>query len=130
MPRKFRNTAAKDAAVVKGKKGLGKRSNVGKLAFKQIQFLQKKDDCYLLQKYAFKTLVRQVLQDYEKTPGETWRITGEALVVLQGNTERMLVGYTELAILETLHGRRTTLLEKDLDIVKTIRHKNSVARLE
>ena len=71
----------------------------------------------ILSKAAFARLVREVVDDVKT--GMRWQ--SSAILVLQEGTEAYIVGLYGDVVLEAIHGRRVTIMPKDMHIVQRIR---------
>lgn len=77
----------------------------------------------LIPKAPFARLVREILEDVAaELHGEfQYRIQGSALAALQESTEAYMYGIMEDANLCAIHGKRITLMQKDLQLARKIR---------
>jgi histone H3/H4 len=89
----------------------------GEQALREIRFYQRNTDL-LLRKLPFARLVREVQSSFFR---REYRWQGSALVALQEAAEAHLVGLFEDAYLCTIHGRRVTLMVKDIQLARRIR---------
>lgn len=88
---------------------------------KQIKQAQKSSgDCLQIPRASFERLVRKVGGSFI----ESQRWTPEALAVLQVATEAYMTQLYEHAMVAAIHGKRTTLMPKDLQLVRRIRGEN------
>jgi histone H3 len=101
------------------------RKKPGKLALKEIRKYQshhKHGIELLIRKAPFQRLVRQISEDYANgnfPEGIKWQ--SGAVDALQNESESYLVGIFEDAILEAIHGKRITVMPKDVQLVRRIR---------
>merc|ERR1712187_502187 len=109
------------------KKPNGSRGKLspGLTAFREIKFYQVTTDL-LIPKLAFQRLVRAIVEALHVEEGRDpvdlkIKFESQALLALQEATEAYLTGYMEDAQLVTVHTKRVTLMNRDLDLVKTIR---------
>ena len=88
----------------------------GTLALREIRHYQKKT-CLLIRKLPFYRLVREVLLD-ERTD---LRIQSSAVMALQEACEAYIVGLFEDSNLCAIHGKRVTIMPKDIQLARRIR---------
>jgi histone H3 len=101
------------------------RRKPGTLALREIKKYQshhKHGTELLIRKAPFQRLVRDISQDYTNAnfSGDI-RYQASALDALQNESEAYLVGIFEDAILEAIHGKRITVMPKDVQLVRRIR---------
>ena len=89
----------------------------GEKALKEIREYQKGTDL-LLRRLPFARLVREIQMSMSKTP---CRWQGTAILALQEAAEAHLIGLFEDANLCALHGKRVTIMPKDLQLARRIR---------
>lgn len=99
--------------------GKKRRYRSGTVALRQIRRYQKTGDL-LLQKLPFQRLVREIVQNELKE--EKVRFQAAAIQALQEVTELYLVGLFEDANLIAIHGKRVTVMAKDLELARRMRH--------
>ncbi len=92
----------------------------GTLAKREAKRLQKETGL-LLRKKPFERIVRSVLDDI-KLPDEkeTLRVKNRCFMMLQDTTERHIVNLLRKCIPATEHGKRKTLMAKDVRLVRNI----------
>jgi histone H3 len=78
---------------------------------------QQKDTDLILSRAPFTRLTREVMQDFK----DGQRIGVDALSVLQGGIESYMIDILREANLAALHARRTTVMPKDIQLVRRIR---------
>lgn len=96
-----------------------RRYRPGTVALREIRKYQKSTDL-LIRKLPFQRLVREVAQDF-RINGEQIRFKMSALEALQEASEAYLVGLFEDTNLCAIHGRRVTIMPKDLQLARRIR---------
>jgi histone H3 len=79
---------------------------------------QQKDTDLILSRAPFTRLTREVMQQFSK---DGQRIGVDALSVLQGGIESYMIDILREANLAALHARRTTVMPKDIQLVRRIR---------
>ena len=92
------------------------RFRPGTLALREIRHYQKKT-CLLIRKLPFYRLVREILMD-EKVD---LRIQSSAVMALQEACEAYCVGLFEDSNLCAIHGKRVTIMPKDIQLARRIR---------
>ncbi|KAL0244309.1 hypothetical protein GEMRC1_008393 [Eukaryota sp. GEM-RC1] len=97
------------------------RYRPGTVALKEIRKYQKSTEL-LLRKLPFSRLVREIARDQG---GDTLRFQSVALEALQEAAENYLVGLFEDSNLCVLHGKRVTLMVKDLSLALRLRGDHS-----
>ena len=93
----------------------------GTKAIREIRRYQRSTDL-LIRKMPFARLVRELAQTYNSTPSEgekLWQI--DALAALQEAAEAYLVHLFEDSNLCAIHGKRVTLMVKDIQLARRIR---------
>eukprot|EP00307_Rebecca_sp_RCC1486_P005453 CAMPEP_0119419086 /NCGR_PEP_ID=MMETSP1335-20130426/19946_1 /TAXON_ID=259385 /ORGANISM="Chrysoculter rhomboideus, Strain RCC1486" /LENGTH=232 /DNA_ID=CAMNT_0007444371 /DNA_START=40 /DNA_END=740 /DNA_ORIENTATION=- len=125
MPRKSHNTPTKQGRTPAAGAGAGAaapatqkkhRFRPGTVALREIRKYQRSTDL-LIRKLPFARLVREITQTYNSTPtlGEK-RWQAEALMALQESAEEYLVHLFEDANLCAIHGKRVTIMPKDIQL--------------
>lgn len=94
-----------------------RRYRPGERALKEIRAYQASTDL-LLRRLPFARLVREIQQSMMR---ETYRWQGTAILALQEAAEAHLVGLFEDANLCAVHGKRVTIMPKDLQLARRIR---------
>ena len=94
-----------------------RRARAGMRALREIRFYQG-STCFLIPMRAFQRAVRQVALDVN---GRELRWQARALFALQQATEAYLVAFLGDANLLAIHARRTTIMKKDLIMVRRMR---------
>lgn len=89
----------------------------GERALREIRAYQTSAEL-LIRKLPFARLVREIQQSMMKTPYR-WQAT--AILALQESAEAHLVGLFEDANLCAIHGKRVTIMPKDLQLARRIR---------
>lgn len=110
-----RGPQQKSSSQAAGKK---RRYRSGTVALRQIRRYQKTGDL-LLQKLPFQRLVREIVQN--ELQEEKVRFQAAAIQALQEVTELYLVGLFEDANLIAIHGKRVTVMAKDLELARRMR---------
>jgi len=95
-----------------------RRYRPGQAALNEIRRFQKTGDL-LLRKLPFSRLVREIAEEKSRVIGLRWQ--REAIEALQEATEAYLVHLFEDANLCATHGKRVTLMIKDLQLARRIR---------
>ena len=116
-PRKgLATTAARKTAP--GAAGVKKphRFRPGTVALREIRRYQKGTEL-LLRKAPFQRFVREVAQDFNSS----LKFTGIALMALQHASEAYTVGLFEDTNLCAIHGKRVTIMPKDIQLARRIR---------
>lgn len=102
-----------------------RRKKPGTLALKEIKKYQthhKHGVELLCRKAPFQRLVREIAEDYANSSfPEGIKFQSKAVEALQNESESYLVGIFEDAILEAIHGKRITVMPKDIQLVRRIR---------
>ena len=92
------------------------RYRPGTVALREIRKYQQ--SCgLLLRRLPFHRLVREIARDYNSQI----RFSGDAVDALQHATEAYLVGLNEDTNLCAIHGKRVTIMRKDVDLARRIR---------
>ncbi|KAL7301871.1 hypothetical protein TKK_0005475 [Trichogramma kaykai] len=92
------------------------RFKPGLLALQEIRYYQKSTEL-LIRKLPFQRLVREIFQDYK----DNVRIQSAALLALQEAAEAYLVGLFEDTNLCSIHGKRVTIMPRDMQLARRIR---------
>jgi histone H3 len=92
------------------------RFRPGTVALREIRKFQKGTDL-LLRKASFERLVREVAQDFKSDT----RFVKHAIMALQEASEGYLVGVFEDSNLCAIHGKRVTIMPKDIQLARRIR---------
>ena len=108
--------AARKAAKSSGGVKKPHRYRPGTVALREIRRYQKSTDL-LIRKLPFQRLVREIAQDFK---GDV-RFQGSAVLALQESAEAYLVGLFEDTNLCALHGKRVTIMPKDIQLARRIR---------
>ena len=117
-PRKQLATkAARKSAPATGGVKKPHRYRPGTVALREIRRYQKGVDL-LIRKLPFQRLVREIAQDFKSE----LRFQGSAVLALQEAAESFLVQNFEDANLCAIHGKRVTIMPKDMVLVKRIRN--------
>eukprot|EP00049_Salpingoeca_infusionum_P025324 m.18565 g.18565 ORF g.18565 m.18565 type:complete len:167 (+) comp7914_c0_seq1:261-761(+) len=106
LPPPSQNTARKQT----------KRARPGTAALKQIRHLQMSTEL-LLRRLPFQRLCREIAQTYKRDV----RFRGDALAALQEASESYMVGLFEDANLCAIHGKRVTIMIKDMRLAQRLR---------
>ena len=101
-----------------------RRRRPGFQALREIRFNQK-STCFLISMRGFQRLVRQVCMDQVPRGGE-FRWQAKALFTLQQAAESYLVAYLCDTNLLAIHAKRTTIMEKDMVLVRRMRGRRAI----
>ena len=116
-PRKQLATkAARKSAPITGGVKKPHRYRPGTVALREIRKYQKSTDL-LLRKLPFQRLVREIAQDFK---GDL-RFQATSVLALQESSEAYLVGLFEDTNLCAVHGKRVTVMQKDMTLACRIR---------
>jgi histone H3 len=122
-PRKQLATkAARKSAPSTGGVKKPHRFRPGTVALREIRKYQKSTDL-LLRRLPFQRLVREIAQDFKND----LRFQASAILALQEATESYLVGLFEDTNLCAIHGKRVTIMAKDIQIARRIRGEKNTA---
>ncbi|WIA33072.1 hypothetical protein OEZ86_006228 [Tetradesmus obliquus] len=88
----------------------------GTVALREIKKYQKSTEL-LLRKGPFQRLVREVCQEFK----DDFRFKTDALLALQEAAEAYLVGLMEDSNLCAIHGKRVTIMPKDMQLARRLR---------
>ena len=108
--------AARKSAPATGGVKKPHRYRPGTVALREIRRYQKSTDL-LLRRLPFQRLVREVAQDFKTD----LRFQASAIMALQESTEAYLVGLFEDSNLCAIHGKRVTIMPKDIQLARRIR---------
>eukprot|EP00753_Platysulcus_tardus_P014860 PLAT4585.1.p2 GENE.PLAT4585.1~~PLAT4585.1.p2 ORF type:complete len:189 (+),score=52.45 PLAT4585.1:63-569(+) len=120
---RYEPRASAPAPVRPGAVERRKRYRPGTLALKEIRRYQRSTSL-LIRRLPFARLVREIQMQY------THRVTrwkAEALEALQEAAEAYLVGLFEDANLCAIHGKRVTLMVRDIQLARRIRGRGDLA---
>jgi histone H3 len=92
------------------------RFRAGTVALREIRRYQKSTEL-LIRRLPFQRLVREVAQDFKTD----LRFQASAIMALQESTEAYLVGLFEDSNLCAIHGKRVTIMPKDIQLARRIR---------
>ena len=117
-PRSLALAAARRATKAKagGKAAVKRRYRPGTVALRDIRKFQRSGEL-LISKLPFQRLVREIAQDYTNVP----RFRASAVLALQEAAEAYLVGLFQDAQLCAIHGKRVTVMSKDIQLARRIR---------
>jgi len=116
-PRKQLATkAARKAMPSQGGVKKPHRYRPGTVALREIRRYQKSTDL-LLRKIPFQRLVKEIAQDFKSD----LRYQGTTILCLQEAAEAFLVGLYEDTNLCAIHGKRVTIMPKDIQLARRIR---------
>ena len=99
-----------------------RRARAGMRALREIKFYQH-STCFLIPMRAFQREVRKVALD---EVGKEQRWQARALFLLQQAAEAYLVAYLGDANLLALHACRTTIMDKDMVMVRRMRGRRAI----
>lgn len=94
-----------------------RHSNSGERALKEIRSFQQSTDL-LIRRLPFARLVREIQMSMSRV---AFRWQGTAILALQEAAEAHLVGLFEDANLCAIHGKRVTIMPKDMQLARRIR---------
>lgn len=94
-----------------------RRMRPGERALKEIRAYQKSTDL-LIRRLPFARLVREIQMNLTRQP---YRWQGSALLAMQEAAEAHLVGLFEDCNLCAVHGKRVTIMPKDMQLARRIR---------
>jgi histone H3/H4 len=119
-PRKTLATkAARKSDTATGGMKKPHRWRPGTVALREIRQYQKSDQL-LIKKAPFARLVREIMQ--ECGSASTNRIQSAAIEALQQAAEAMMVQLFEDSNLVAIHGKRVTVMPRDIQLVRRIRN--------
>ena len=108
-------------APVDSSTGQRRRYRAGRRSLLEIAFYQKHFGL-LIAKLSFQRLVREIVLDPKGPIGRSdLRFQSRALLALQEGAEAYLVALFEDTVLEAIHGKRVTVLPRDIQIARRIR---------
>jgi len=110
---KKKTPAGASTAIVK------KRFKPGAKALKEIRAYQKSTEL-LIAKLPFNRLVREI----SKECNTSMRFQASAIFALQEAAEAYLVGLFEDTMLCAAHAKRVTIMPKDIQLARRLRHEN------
>ena len=110
----------KDGKPNAGRVRKSRRYRPGTLALREIRQYQRSSDL-LIRKLPFQRLVREIMYNTLKKPD--LRITPDALLALQEAAEAYLVNMFDDVNLIAIHGKRQTIMVKDIKIWKRLTNK-------
>ena len=108
--------ARKSAPATGGVKKGGHRYRPGTVALREIRRYQKSTEM-LIRKLPFQRLVREIAAEFKTD----LRFQSEAVFALQEAAEAYLVGLFEDTNLCAIHGKRVTIMPKDIQLARRIR---------
>ena len=114
--RGFLTQAARNASPTQGGVKKPRRYRPGTVALREIRKYQKSTDL-LLRKMPFQRLVREIASNLR---GDL-RFQSTAILALQEATESYLVSLFEDTNLCAIHGKRVTIMPKDMQLARRIR---------
>jgi histone H3 len=94
-----------------------RRMRPGEKALKEIRAYQTSTDL-LIRRLPFARLVREIQQEMSRT---TYSWQGSAILALQEAAEAHLVGLFDDSNLCAIHGKRVTIMPKDMQLARRIR---------
>jgi histone H3 len=117
-PRKLLSTKAARKVAGTRQGGVKKphRYRPGTVALREIRRYQKSTDL-LIRKMPFQRLVREIAQNFKSD----LRFQSPAMLALQEAAEAYLVGLFEDTNLCAIHGKRVTIMPKDMQLARRIR---------
>jgi len=118
--RKSATKAARKSNPTTGGVKRPRRYRPGTVALREIRKWQKSTDL-LIRKLPFQRLVREITYDFKKDA----RMQGISVLALQESAEAYLVGLFEDCNLCTIHGKRVTVMPKDVQLARRIRGERS-----
>merc|ERR1711907_699984 len=107
--------ARKSAGSVAGQKKM-KRFRPGTKALREIKKYQKTTEL-LVRKLPFQRLVREIAHEYNAD----LMFQAQALLALQESAETYMVGVFEDTNLAAIHGKRVTIMPRDLQLARRLR---------
>ena len=117
-PRKQLATkAARKSAPASGGVKKPHRYRPGTVALREIRRYQKSTDL-LIRKLPFQRLVREIAQDFKSD----LKFQASSILALQESSEAYLVGLFEDTNLCAIHGKRVTIMPKDIQLARRVRH--------
>ena len=101
-----------------------RRRHPGFQALREIRFYQK-STCFLISMRGFQRFVRKICLD-DVPGGANVRWQARALFLLQQAAESYLVAYLNDTNLLAIHAKRTTIMEKDMVLVRRMRGRRAI----
>ncbi|OSX78894.1 hypothetical protein BU14_0095s0010 [Porphyra umbilicalis] len=116
-PASLARAAARRATKSKAgsKAAVKRRYRPGTVALRDIRKFQRSGEL-LMSKLPFQRLVHEIAQEYTNSP----RFSASAVLALQEAYEAYLVGLFQDAQLCTIHGKRVTVMAKDIQLARRI----------
>merc|ERR1712078_469755 len=108
--------ARKSAGSIVGQGNKTRRFKPGTKALREIKKFQKTTDL-LLRRLPFQRLVREIAHEHNVD----LMFQGQALLALQEASEMYLVGMFEDTNLAAIHGKRVTIMPRDLQLARRLR---------
>ena len=99
------------------------RYRPGTVALREIRRYQKTTDL-LIRKLPFQRLVREISQDFKND----LRFQSTAILAMQESSEAYLTGIFEDTNLCAIHAKRVTIMPKDIQIARRVRHETGGER--
>ena len=99
-----------------------RRARAGMRALREIRFYQR-STCFLIPMRAFQREVRKIALDVN---GREHRWQARALFALQQAAEAYVIAYLGDANLLAIHAHRTTIMEKDMVMVRRMRGRRAI----
>ncbi len=93
------------------------RYRPGTVALREIRRYQKSTDL-LIRKLPFQRLVREISQDFKND----LRFQSTAILAIQESSEAYLTGIFEDTNLCAIHAKRVTIMPKDIQLARRVRH--------
>ncbi|OSX80725.1 hypothetical protein BU14_0033s0069 [Porphyra umbilicalis] len=117
-PASLARAAARRATKSKagGKAAVKRRYRPRKVCLRDIRKFQRSGEL-LISKLPFQRLVREIAQEYTSSP----RFSASAVLALHEASEAYPVGLFQDAQLCAIHGKRVTVMTKDIQLVRRIR---------
>jgi len=117
-PASLARAAARRATESKagGKAAVKRLYRPGTVALRDILKFQRSGEL-LISKLPFQRLAREIAQEYTNSP----RFSASAVLALQEASEAYLVGLFQDAQLCAIHGKRVTVMTKDIQLARRIR---------
>ena len=115
-PRKQLATKSARKSIYNGGIKKPHRYRPGTVALREIRKYQKSTEL-LIRKLPFQRLVREIMQSHSME----FRIQSSALLAIQEAAEAYLVGLFEDSNLCAIHGKRVTIMPKDIQLARRLR---------
>ena len=121
-PRKLATIEAELSAPAPGGVTKPRRYRPGTVALREIRRYQKATEM-LIRRLAFQRVVREIVQQLKRELlfQADRRFQGSALLALQEAAEAYLVGLFEDTNLCAMHGKRVTIMPKDMQLASRVR---------